>query len=251
MSESDRQRPEAQAEEQLEEALGELNAVERSRRIRVAVVGVAVLAVVVGLFWWMFEHTEDLFRPNIDVAEGEQELLEDTGDPVCRGLIADVYEASDDFSRRELDFEDGIWGDDEEELDQLRETATAFRSRMDTMADDIDDAVFREEDAPDHPPVPEQVEEWFGKMDNEFRILEEMADKRLRMTRGQEVEERGDMWEDPENLRDTVLMTVDENFEEFRVWVARGGHPCGPPPEGVQPWEPDDGDIEDLGGVSP
>lgn len=223
-------------DDDLEEVLGELGAAERSRKIRTALAGACVLLVVAGVFWWIGHHTEDFFRPNIDVDEGERELLEDTGDPACRGILAAIEEINADYVERELDFEDGVWGDDEAQLDQLRETATAFRSRMERVSRDIDDAVFREEDAPGHPPVPEQVAEWFDNMDNEFRILEEMADKRLRMVRDEDITERSGMWEDPEELRDTVLMTLDENFEEFRVWVDRGGHPCGAPPEGVEPW---------------
>ena len=223
---------------EFEEAVGHLYAVERARKKRTAAIGIAVLIVVAGLFWWMAQHTDELFRPNIDAEAGEQELLEDTGDPVCRQLIADIDEAAEDFAEREFAFEDEIWGDDEERIDQLKETATAFRSRVDRIRNTVDDAVFREEDAPDLPPVPEQVEEWFDNMDNEFRILEDMGERRLRMLRDEELEERGGMWDDPEELRDTVLMTIDENFEEFRVWVSRGGHPCGAPPEGVEPWQP-------------
>ena len=234
---------------ELDDMLGELGEIERQRRKRTIVAAVAVLIVIVAVFAWMFHRTEDLFRPNIDVDEGERELIEDTGDPVCRGLLADVDELSDEFARYEFDFEDEIWGDDEDEIEHLRETATALRSQFDELSNEIDNAVFREEDMPDHPPVPEQVEEWFDNMDNEFRILEEMADKRLRMLRDEEVADRGGLWDDPRDLRDRVLMTIDENFEEFRVWIVRGGHPCGPPPEGVEPWEPDD--AAELEGVEP
>ncbi len=236
--EHDNSADQSEPDDDLQDVLGQLDSVERRRKIRTAIVAVAVLLTVIAIFWWIGHHTEDFFRPNIDVEQGEQELLADTGDPVCRGMLAAIEEIHGDFAEREFDFEDGIWGDDEEQLDQLRETATAFRSRMDNISDDIDDAVFREEDISGHPPVPEQVGEWFDNMDNEFRILEEMADRRLRMIREEDLAERGGMWEDPENLRDTVLMTVNENFEEFRVWVSRGGHPCGAPPEGVEPWTP-------------
>ena len=227
------------SDDDLESIVGDLRAAERAARTRTAIIGVAALIVITGVLYWMVHNTADLFRPNLDVDEGERLLEEDTGDPVCRGLLFAVDEAADDFRDREMDFERHIWGDDEERLDQLRETATAFRSRLDRAAATIDDAVFREEGIRGHPPVPKQVGEWFSNMDNEFRILEEMADRRLRMIRGEEVEERGGLWEEPEDLRDRVLLTIDENFEEFRVWVARGGHPCGAPPPGVEPWAGD------------
>ena len=248
MSDREQRQPdELGADEEFEAVVGQLDALERSRRLRTAIAGLAVLAVLAGLVWWMAQHTDDLFRPNIDIEEGEMELLEDTGDPTCRTMIAGVRRAAEDFGAVEFDFEDEIWGDDEDRVYELSQKATEFRNRLATIEEEAEDAVYREENIPGHPPVPAQVEEWFGNMDNEFRILEEMADKRLRILRDEEVAERGGMWENPPNLRDTVLMTIDENFEEFRVWVIRGGHPCGPPPEGVDPWEPEDD--EDLEGI--
>ena len=234
---------------ELQEALGEISDVERSRKLRTAVIAVVALVTVGAVLWWMVERTDDLFRPNIDVEEGQQELIADTGDPVCRGLIIGVEELEDEFAELEFDFEDYIWADDPERVEELGDKATSLRNRFAEMSQDIDDAVFRKEDISGHPPVPEQVEQWFENMDNEFRILEEMADRRLRILADEEVEERGGMWDDPRNLRDTVLMTIDENFQEFRTWVVRGGHPCGPPPEGVEPWEPDD--PSQIEGVSP
>lgn len=245
----DRQRETTDADPELDEVLGELDTIERSRKKKTIIVAVAVLACAGAIFWWMAQRTDDLFRPNIDVEEGERELIEDTGDPVCRNIIYEVDRLDDEYRRYEFDFEDEVWGDDEEELERLEQLAADFRVQFDELRDDIDDAVFRDEDISGHPPVPEQVEEWFGNMDNEFRILEEMADRRRRIVQGDEVEPRDGLWENPRQLRDTVLMTLDENFEEFRVWVIRGGHPCGPPPEGVEPWEPED--PEQLEGVAP
>lgn len=224
----------------LEEMLEEIGQAERSRKIRTAVIGAAVVIVVGALFVWMAHRTDDLFRPNIDVEAGEQQLLEDTGDPVCRGIMGGIEEMDDEYRRWEFEFEDFVWGDDEDKLQRLEETAAGFRDDIEQLRADIDDAVFREDLPSGHPPVDEQLNEWFDNMDNEFRILQEMANKRSRMVRDEEVADRGGLWETPRHLRDTVLMTIDENFEEFRVWLVRGGHPCGPPPEGVEPWQPDD-----------
>ncbi len=233
----------------LDEMLAEIGEVERSRQIRTAAIGAAVIVLVGAVFVWMAFRTDDLFRPNIDVEAGEQELLEDTGDPVCRGIISEVENIEDRYRDWEFEFEDYLWGNDEEQLEELEQVAIDFRGDFADLKTNIDDAVFREEEAPDHPPVPEQVHEWFDNMDNEFRIIEEMANKRLRKLRDEEVADRSGLWENPRRLRDTVLMTVDENFEEFRVWVIRGGHPCGPPPDGVDPWEPDD--PSEIEGVEP
>ena len=216
----------------LDQIVEGLAAEERSRVLRVGILAAVILGAAGLSFWWMVENTEDLFRPNISAEEGEYEVWLDTNDPVCRGILDDISEATEDWAEREAFVADEIWGDDEENLVQVRETATAFRSRMAQIATRIDDAVLRDSEAP------EQMKEWFGNQDNEFRILQEMAERRLNLVREQEVEERGGMWENPENLRDTVLLTVDDNYQEFRVWVAAGGHPCGPAPEGVEPAAP-------------
>lgn len=236
----------------LDEALDEIQQADRSAKIQAVAIGVGVLVVFAGFFGWLIYRTDDLseelFRPDIDVEEGEQLLLEDTGDPTCRNLLGEVRELWGEFLDLEFDYEDYIWGDDPDELERLREESAQFRARFEELREDIDRAVWRDEEIPGHPPVEEQLEQWFDNMDNEFRILEEMAERRLRKLGDEEVEQRGGMWTDPPYLRDTVLMNTGENFEEFRVWVIRGGHPCGPPPEGVDSWEPSEG--EDIEGMS-
>ncbi len=223
-------------DEELQQLLEGLEAEERERQKQVLIV-VAILTVVVGAgAWWMFSHSEELFRPAIDPEAGERELALETGDPNCRQLMADIEGLHDAFLDHELEFAEHVWGDDEEVLRQLRGKAQEMRSGFDELEELLEEAVFREEEARGDEPVEEQVENWMGYQENEYRILEEMADKRLRMLAGDEVEDRGYLWEEPRNLRDKVLMQIDDNFEEFRVWKASGGHPCGAPPEGVEPW---------------
>lgn len=232
---------------ELDEMLDEIGEVEKERKKRTLVMAVAIVAVVSGLVAWLAFRADELLGPDLDVEAGEQRLLEDTGDPVCRSMLEEIRAIWGDYLDLEFDYEDHAWGDDEEELERLHERAVEFRERLDEQRSRIEEAQLREDEIEEHPPVEEQLEEWFGNQDNEFRILEELTARRLRILRDQEVEQREGMWTDPEDLRETVLMTINENFEEFRVWVIRGGHPCGPPPEGVDPWEPgEDGDIEGM-----
>lgn len=227
------------ADEELDEILDQLGEVERSRKTKTAIIALVALVVIGGATVWMVLNTEALFRPDVDYEGGELELLVEPTDPVCRSMESEVYGLADDFEEYDLIFEEEILGDDEETIDELREVARSFRSRFDQLASQIDDAVFNERAAREagHPPVVEQLEDWFGFMDNDFRILEEMADRQLRQLRGEEVEERGYKWETPVELRDEVLMNIDELFEKFRVWVQRGAHFCGEAPEGVEPWQ--------------
>ncbi len=225
--------------EQVDELARRLRAEERSRRTRTLVISLAVLMSAVGAFWWMAENTDKLFRPDVDAERAKEGRMVRTGDPVCRAIIATLEGTKGEYEELEMEYADYIWGDDEEKLEELLEISGNFRARFDLAKEALEEAVFRLEHAPGDPPYDEQLEKWLGNMDNEFRIFEEMADKRLRMLRDEEVRERSNLWKTPEELRDTVLMTVEENFHEFRVWLVRGGDPCGAPPEGVDPWDPE------------
>lgn len=211
-------------EREEDELARELAEAEKQRIRRLMTIFIVAAVVILGGLFWIAERGGDLFRPNLDVEGGEAALLLETNDPVCRSIIDDVREASQDWSERESRFAEGLLSDDEAEVDQLMETARAFRSRMEAIKERIDDAVLRERSAP------RQMKQWFGSQDHEFELLEQLAERRLQELRGEEVEEWGGLWERPEELRDRVLMTVDENFQEFRVWVAAGGHPCGAAP---------------------
>lgn len=240
MSEREQVGPEVDPNERdVEELAQHLHAQEKARRKRTLVIAVVAVVACAGAFWWMAENTDKLFRPDVDPERAKENRLERTGDPVCRAIIATLEGTSADYNEWELDYAEYVWGDDEEKLEELRETSQNFRGRFRKVKGALDEAMFRAEHAPGDPPYDEQLEEWLGNMDNEFRIFEEMADKRLRMLRDEEVADRGGLWEDPPELRDTVLMTVEENFHEFRVWLVRGGDPCDAPPEGVDAWDPE------------
>lgn len=226
-------------EQGVDELAEQLHAQERVRRKRTLVIAVAVIVATVGAFWWMAENTDKLFRPDVDPERAKETRMERTGDPVCRAIIHTLEATSADYEELELDYAEYVWGDDKDKLEKLREKSQHFRIRFREVKDALDEARFRAEHAPGDPPYDEQLAEWLGNMDNEFRIFEEMADKRLRMLADEEVAERGGLWEDPPELRDTVLMTVEENFHEFRVWLVRGGDPCDAPPEGVEAWDPE------------
>lgn len=199
----------------------ELVEMERKRMGRLIGLTAVVVVLIVGTLFWAVERGGDLFRPNLDVEGGEAALFLETNDPICRGIIDDVREAGQDWKEREERFEAGLLSEDLEEVDQLKETARAFRSRMEAIAARVGDAVLRERSSPG------QMRKWFSSQDHEFGLIEELAERRLQELRGDEVEELGGLWERPEELRDRVLMTIDENYQEFRVWVAAGGHPCG------------------------
>ena len=239
-TEESENRGDSRHQRDVDELAEQLRAAEKARTVRTLAISVVVLLGVVGAFWWMSQNTDKLFRPDVDPERAKESRMERTGDPVCRAIIATLENTSADYQDLELDYADYLWGDDEDKLEELRETSRTFRARFQEVENGLQEAVFRPEHAPGDPPYDEQLEEWLGNMDNEFRIYEEMADKRLRMLRDEEVTDREGLWEDPVELRDTVLMTVEENFHEFRVWLAGGGDPCGAPPDGVEPWDAED-----------
>lgn len=213
-------------------ALDELRAEEHRRLLRTAVLSLIVFSALGFVAWWMVTNTDTLFRPNLQVEAGEEEVLSATNDPVCRGIIDDITQISADYQEREIFIEDQVLGQDEASVDQVRETAAAFRSRHREVSEQVEHAVLRERS------FRRQLNDWFGFMDNEFRILEEMADRQLKSLRGEEVPQPEGLWTDMPTLRDRVLLTIDDNFHAFRVWHQVGLHPCGPAPEGVTPWTP-------------
>lgn len=223
----------AEAEDvDVDAALDELRAEEHRRLLRNAVLSLIVISMLGFVTWWMIANTDTLFRPNLQVEVGEEEVLAVTNDPACRGIIDEVTQIAADYEARELFIEQNVLGRDEANVEQVRETATAFRSRHREVSERVEDAVVRER------VFRRQLNDWFGFMDNEFRILEEMADRQLKILRGEEVSEPEGAWDDMAGLRDRVLLTIDENFHAFRVWHQVGLHPCGPAPEGVAPWTP-------------
>lgn len=208
-----------------DELAEEFRKAESGRMRKLIGLSAVVLALFVGGAVYLVTQGSGIFRPNLDVEAGEDEILAATNDPLCRGILDDVMAAGADFRERQDLFIDAMLSNDEAQVDQVYETATAFRSRMEAIAERIDDAVLRERTAP------RQMKSWFSKQDHEFELLQRLAQRQLQTLRGEEVEELGGLWQDPPELRDAVLMTTTENFEEFRVWVASGGHPCGAAPE--------------------
>ncbi|RDV36996.1 hypothetical protein DV096_15910 [Bradymonadaceae bacterium TMQ3] len=214
-------------------ALDELRAEEHRRLLRTTVLTLILGSALGFVAWWIATNTDTLLQSNLQVEAGEQEVLAVTNDPVCRGIIDEVTTFAADYEEREAFIEDNVLGDTEANVDQVRETAAAFRSRHREVSEQVEDAVLRER------VFRRQLNDWFGFMDNEFRILEEMADRRLKELRGEELPEPEGAWDDMPGLRDRVLLTIDENFHAFRVWHQVGLHPCGAAPEGVTPWAPE------------
>ncbi|TXD32772.1 hypothetical protein FRC96_16395 [Lujinxingia vulgaris] len=232
MDQDEKSQVESVEDVDVDAALDELRAEEHRRLLRTAVLTLIIASALGFVAWWMATNTDTLFRPNLQVEAGEQEVLAVTNDPVCRGIIDDVTQLAADYEEREIFIEENVLGDEESEVDQVRETAAAFRSRHREVSERVEDAVLRERVSR------RQLNDWFGFMDNEFRILEEMADRRLKELRGEELPAPEGAWDNMPALRDRVLLTIDENFHAFRVWHQVGLHPCGAAPEGVTPWAP-------------
>src|SRR5690554_4191719 len=76
---------------------------ESRRRRRALLGGVLVLAALVGFFWLMMTHGETTFGTSVE--KGEQDVMAETNDPVCRGVIADVTETGKRFFEKEGDIE--------------------------------------------------------------------------------------------------------------------------------------------------
>lgn len=199
----------------------ELAAAEKGRLRRLLMIVVVVLAAVGGAGFWLVVRGAEILGPDLEKIAEEGALLPEDRDPVCVGILEEVKGVTADWREREGLFEEDLFSEDQAVVDQVHETATAFRSRMALIEPQIDEAVFVDR------AYRGQMKEWFSNQDHEFRLLEELSERQLQKLRGETVEERGGRWVDPPDFRDSILLTMDDNFEEFRVWVAAGGHPCG------------------------
>ncbi len=204
-----------------EELIEQLRRQDRAQKRRVIIIVLVVAALLGALGAWLATGGRAHLTPMLDVDASEQELAARSNDPICLSILDDVRKAAADWSTEEPRMEEDLWTDDEEAHHEIVEIARQFSARMEELKGRVDDANLR---------IPEsrsQMREWFDNQIHEFGLIEAMADRQIKLLNDEEVEERAGLWETPEELRDQVLLTIDDNFEEFRVWAASVGYPCG------------------------
>ncbi len=223
-----------------DELFDRLQANERSRRNRALAIGVAVAVLCVAAFVLSVVFKDTLFRPELDVEEGEANVIEDTNDPQCRAFIADITSIGKDYVALEPKL-DALITDDATAIAELVAQLDELKVRIDAARENATDANLRF----DH--SRREVNEWFRYVDNELTLLQRVGTERRAML-AVEQPDAGTVVEDgvhekskkpmPERLSGATLAT-SEAFQKFRVWHTGGLHPCGAADEGETPWAPE------------
>lgn len=239
--------------EPVDEIVTRLEAREKKSRRKTVIVTALVLipAILAVIFAWMYR--DQVLAPQLDIEGGEKEVLAETDDPQCRSMIASVTQVGEDFRARHAAIEKRILGDDPEALATIMSDVGELRDRLERAEVESGDANLRFDTSR------EELDRWFAHVDNELRLLSELADERLAEVEpaeesAEEGEEGTEGAEDedteaeapkpastktPEERRDGALLAVDDAFESFRVWHTGSLHPCGAADEDEEGWTPE------------
>jgi hypothetical protein len=228
-----------------DEVIGGLRAAERQRRTRALLAGAVVALLSVGAFVISFAFKDELFQPEIDIEEGEEEVIADTNDPQCRGFIANVTAVGGDYVDLEPKL-DGLLGEDPEQIESLIAQLQVMRERLDAAEQKSADANLRFDNSRT------EVDDWFAYIDNELSLLQKVGHERiaeLKPAAEETAPDAGTVVEEGETEKsksdktlrerlDGATLAANEAFQKFRVWHTGGLHPCGPADEGETPWQP-------------
>ncbi len=250
---------------EFEEVLASLEKAEAERRKKGIIYGLSALIAAVAAFAFIFFFHDQFFQPDMDVASGEQEVIEKTNDPQCRGMIADVQDLSDRYFKLEPTVDEKLLGDDPEAIQEIRDEIARLQQRLDEIAESSEDANLRFDESR------QQLDEWFDYVEVELGFLDRLAEERLaelseaklkeegeaakkggdqseaeEAAQGVVVKKGGDKKDKPEKTqktpkqrKDGALIAIHDAFQKFRVWHSSSMHPCGAADEGEEPWQPE------------
>lgn len=247
---------------EFEEVLASLEKAEAERRKKGIIYGLSALIAAVAAFAFIFFFHDQFFQPDLDVASGEQEVIEKTNDPECREMIADVQDLSDRYFKLEPTVDEKLLGDDPEAIQEIRDEIARLQQRLDEIAESSEDANLRFDESR------EQLDEWFDYVEVELGFLDRLAEERLAELSEAKLKEEGeaakkeaDQQAEPEGVvvkkgsdkeeaeeapkktpkqrKDGALIALHDAFQKFRVWHSSSLHPCGAADEGETPWQPE------------
>jgi len=226
----------ANESQEVDEMVSRLEATERARKRKVLFRTALILvpALVALAFAWMYR--EAVLGPRLDVEGGEKEVLAETDDPQCRTMITEVTRIGEDFAEYQAKIEEKILSKDAEAIEDIRLKIAEFRQRIDAVEARSGDANLRFDTNR------EELEAWFDYVDNELRLLDELAKDQLAILRTPQAEEppAPSSTKPLTQRRDAALVAADDAFQNFRVWHTSSLHPCGPAAEDEEGWTPEE-----------
>ena len=224
---------------------------EAERRKKVAIGLVAVLVLVGGAVAGIMAMG-DKAKLKLDVQQAEQDAIQDSNDPQCRGLIADVTDFGKRYKSEHAEALEAVTSKDRATVEASRAKIKSLRGELEKMRIASLAAELRYEDSR------EDLKKWFKHVDTEFRLLDLRAEEQLKRidaeAKGEEyvpikkknprkgkivgAKEETDT-RTPEEKRDAAILTIHDAFENFRVWHSGSSHPCGAAAKDEKPWTGD------------
>lgn len=253
------------------EALEGLQAIESSRRTKGAILGIGALVLVGLSVFAIYEFSTFLFRPDMSIEQGEQELLDKTDDPQCRELIARMSEIRETFFGLEADIEEVVADGTGERRRKIADKLDELVTRLDEAESLSHRANFRHEN------TESDVDRWFQYTRDQLIAIRDLVapeaygDVGVGGDDGAEEPTPGstgggDAGDGDAGSTDAgkgrsvvsrmgdMLFNTHRSFEKFRVWHSseRFAHPCGDADEMEEPWRPPEGKgdagVGNLGG---
>ncbi len=195
---------------------------ESRRRRRALIGGILVLIALVTFSWVMITYSGTDFRPKVE--EGEQNVLSETNDPVCRGMIADVTEVGVNYFAQESVVERALVSKDREEVLQIQTFLEKQRGELAVASRKSRGAVFRYDTSR------AELKRWFEFVDTEYGQLISLATERVARLDSEDGGQNADAKKAETaalDLQGRALLAIHESFHSFRVWHSSSLHPCG------------------------
>lgn len=158
----------------VQELMDGLAKTEKSRQRRALFIGLSIAGLLAAIGTLAVLYSDTFFRPELDIAGGEEDVLAETNDPECRGFIEKVTAIEADYRGIEPMVERMMTSDDSEELREIEKTTDRLRARLDKQEVASLDAKLRFEESRG------ELDDWFSHIDNELELVGDLAAFRLR-----------------------------------------------------------------------
>lgn len=220
---------------------------ERRRRGVISVsIGLVLTVIGIGAVGALFQA--GALGPELDMEEEEKDSLEETNDPQCRAMIAELTTFGDDL-RADMPELEYVIHADKEKVAAARAKVSSWRERLETSRVKSREANLRFEGSR------KELDTWFDYVDTELRLLDLRGERHLerlaaeakgeayveiepKKRRGKIIGKKEKVKRTPEQKRDAALLAINDALESFRVWHSSAMHPCGAADEGETPWAP-------------
>lgn len=206
------------------EDLREAFVLAESRRRRRALLGGTLVLVGLAVFFWvMATYGDTNFRPEVE--KGEQNVLSETNDPICRGVIEQVTAIGEKYFERESEIERSLGSNDREEVLKIQSFLEKQREELAAVSSTSEGAVLR------YDVSRAELNRWFEFVDTEYGQLITLAGERVaRLESGGDGEQSAAAKKAEAvslDLQGRALLAIHESFHSFRVWHSSSLHPCG------------------------